>query len=220
MKKWNDLPDRSKEQLLDALATSMTCLSAWMDGVLSTPADSEDRTLLGEYRSAFKVYIFFMQWISKLCVREALSTSTSVSAVNAAATKGRRKKADGQWNWPEQCGKLVQSVARAMTLDMWAVFRPSKPDDALLVALVQFSTNCLSLASCVKKEENVAHASQILGRIALKYQKIDAVSAALVDLLNQFEHTASVVADIVTYSVSEFDDARLVRVHSSTLANI
>ena len=62
-------------QFLDALCTSMVCLSAWMDGVLGSEEGSDDRTLMGEYRSAYKIYIFVAQWIAKLSSREMGSGS-------------------------------------------------------------------------------------------------------------------------------------------------
>jgi condensin complex subunit 1 len=43
----------------------------------------------------------------------------------------------------------------------------------------------------------------------LRYQQLDAVSSALVDLLNQYEHTPVVVAEILRHSVAEWDDGRL-----------
>ncbi|KAI8101453.1 hypothetical protein M9435_001559 [Picochlorum sp. BPE23] len=218
IKEWHVLPGKARVQLLDALTTSIVCLSAWMDGVLSSPDDSEDRSLLGEYRSAYKVYIFLAQWIAKVSSREAMATSMNASALEAGKKGGgKRKKKDGDWDWQEQSGKLLKSVARCMALDLWKVFRPARPDDAVLVSLIQLSTNCLS---CVKDAEAVRHAGQILGLTGLRYQQLDAVSAAMVDLLNQYEHTPAMVAEMLRYSVSEWDDGRLAAAVIQEVASI
>ena len=52
---WGRLPGPSRVQFLDALSTSMVCLSAWMDGVLNSEEETDDerRLLMGEYRSAY-----------------------------------------------------------------------------------------------------------------------------------------------------------------------
>ncbi|WPT11640.1 Condensin complex subunit 1 [Picochlorum sp. SENEW3] len=218
IKEWHVLPGKARVQLLDALTTSIVCLSAWMDGVLSSPDDSEDRSLLGEYRSAYKVYIFLAQWIAKVSSREAMATSMNASALEAGKKGGgRRKKKDGDWDWQEQSGKLLKSVARCMALDLWKVFRPARPDDAVLVSLIQLSTNCLS---CAKDAEAVRHAGQILGLTGLRYQQLDAVSAAMVDLLSQYEHTPAMVAEMLRYSVSEWDDGRLAAAVIQEVASI
>ena len=219
IKEWQVLPGKARVQLLDALTTSIVCLSAWMDGVLSSPDDSEDKSLLGEYRSAYKVYIFLAQWIAKVSSREAMATS--MNALDAGKkTGGRRKKKDGDWDWQDQSGKLLKSVARCMALDLWKVFRPARPDDAVLVSLIQLSTNCLSCAACAKDAEAVMHAGQILGLTGLRYQQLDAVSAAMVDLLNQYEHTPAMVAEMLRYSVAEWDDGRLAAAVIQEIASI
>lgn len=221
IKEWHVLPGKARVQLLDALTTSIVCLSAWMDGVLSSPDDSEDRSLLGEYRSAYKVYIFLSQWIAKVSSREAMATSMNASALEAGKKGGgRRKKKDGDWDWQEQSGKLLKSVARCMALDLWKVFRPARPDDAVLVSLIQLSTSCLSCAACAKDAEAVRHAGQILGLTGLRYQQLDAVSAAMVDLLNQYEHSPAMVAEMLRYSVSEWDDGRLAAAVIQEVASI
>ena len=211
VKEWSVLPGQSRVQLLDALSTSMVCLSAWMDGVLSSPEDSEERSLMSDYRSAYKMYIFFSQWIAKVSTRETVAVATNMNQSDPQQGGGRRKKKAGpnEWSWSEQAMKLLKSVSRCMALDLWKVFRPSRPDDAVLVSLIQLSSHCMSSPLCVKDAHSVEHAGQIMGLTALRYQQIDAVAAALVDLLNQYEHTPAMVAEILRYSVAEWDDGRL-----------
>lgn len=203
------LPGQSRVQFLDALSTSMVCLSAWMDSILNSPEDSDDRSLLGEYRSAYKVYIFLMRWIAKISAREAVAVTTNINQADAQNNGRKKKKSHGEWDWSEQSAKLLKSVARCMSLDLWKVFRPARPDDTVLTALIQVSFDCLSCSSCSKDSETVTHGGQIMGLTALRYQQIDAVAAAMVDLLNQYEHTPSVIAEMLRYSVSEWDDGRL-----------
>ena len=205
---WGAMPGPSRVQFLDALCTSMVCLSAWMDGVLGSEEGSDGRTLMGEYRSAYKIYIFVAQWIAKLSSREAESGSGGV--LGEKPKRGKKKaSSSSQFDWPEQAAKLLKSVGRCMALDLWKVFRPNRPEDAVLVSLIHMSTNCLSIPSCTKDPESVLHGAQVLGLTALRYQKLDEVAAALVELLNQFEHTPTMVAEILRYSVAEWDDGRL-----------
>lgn len=202
---WGAMPGPSRVQFLDALCTSMVCLSAWMDGVLSSEEGSDDRTLMGEYRSAYKIYIFVAQWIAKLSSRE----TERGGALGEKHKRGKKKALSSQFDWPEQAAKLLKSVGRCMALDLWKVFRPNRPEDAVLISLIQLSTNILSLPSCAKDPESVLHGAQVLGLTALRYQKVDEVAAAVVELLNQYEHTPTMVAEILRYSIAEWDDGRL-----------
>ncbi len=216
---WARLPGPSRVQFLDALSTSMICLSAWMDGVLNSSSESDDRLLMPAYRSAYKIYIFVAQWIAKLSSREA----GAGGALAEKPKRGKKKGSNGaaQFDWPEQASKLLKSVGRCvMHVDLWAVFRPNRPDDAVLVSLIQLATDCLSLPSCAKDPESVLHGAQILGLTALRYQKVDEVAAAMVDLLNQYDHTPVMVAEMLRYSVAEWDDGRLAAMVIQELAAI
>lgn len=210
VREWHVLPGQSRTQFLDALSTSMVCLSAWMDSIINSPEGSDDRSLLGEYRSAYKIYIFMARWIAKVSSREAVAVATKMNQSESSQVQGRKKKkSEGGWDWSEQSVKLLKSVARCMALDLWKVFRPARPDDAVLVSLIQISSDCLSCSSCAKSADAVSHGGQILGLTALRYQQVDAVAAAMVDLLNQYEHTPSVIAEMLRYSIAEWDDGRL-----------
>lgn len=211
VKRWPSLPAQTRVQLVDAMATSMVCLSAWIDNVLSLPLDCEERNVLVHYRSAFKVYVFFMQWISRLAMREATSVPASGAAAMGGKGRGKKRSQQEGWSWAEQAVKIVKSVGQMASVDLWAVFRPARPDDSVLVSLTQLSVNCLSFPGCEKDGELVKHAGHVFGLMALKYQHLDSVSAALVDLITQFEHTPAAIAEIVRYSVAEWDDVRLVR---------
>ena len=205
VRSWGGLPGPSRVQFLDALYSSMVCLSSWMDSVLKSDEESDDRTLMGEYRSAYKIYIFVVQWISKLSSRER----GGGNGLGEKPKRGKKKATSSQFDWPEQAAKLLKAVGRCMALDLWKVFRPNRPDDAVLVSLIQFSVNCLSIPSCAKDPDSVLHGAQVLGLTALRYQKVDEVAGALVELLNQYEHTPTMVAEILRYSVAEWDDGRL-----------
>ena len=209
IKEWHLLPGQSRTQFVDALSTSMVCLSAWMDSILNSPEDSDDRLLLGDYRSAYKIYIFVARWIAKVSAREALAVTSKIQQTDGQVQGRRKKKTDGEWDWSEQSAKLLKAVARCISLDLWKVFRPARPDDAVLISLIQICSDCLSCSSCAKNGEAVNHGGQILGLTALRYQQVDAVAAALVDLLNQYDHTPSVVAEMLRYSIAEWDDGRL-----------
>ena len=161
--------------------------------------------------SRYKIYIFVAQWIAKLSSREAAMGGTLTGGLSSEKPKRGKKKSgnSAHFDWPEQATKLLKSVGRCMALDLWKVFRPNRPDDAVLVSLIQLATNCLSLPSCARDADSVLHGAQILGLTALRYQKVDEVAAAMVDLLNQYEHTPVMVAEMLRYSVAEWDDGRL-----------
>lgn len=200
-----------RRQLLDALCSSLTCLNAWIDRLITTPTDSSDRDAMIDYRSAFKVYLFFLQWIAKLAGREALAAATNANAA-AAPTKARsRNKAvdDGSWDWPIQFTKVMKAVGRALNTDLWALFRPNRPDQNTLVKLIQLAGAALENPAAAKDEELAGGAAHVLAVTAIKYQQLDAVSATLVDALNRFEHTPPLVAELLRYSVAQWDDGRL-----------
>ena len=206
-----------RRQLLDALCSSLTCLNAWIDRLMSTPADSQDRDALIDYRSAFKAYLFFLQWIAKIAAREAVTASTNANAAAAggAAAGGRargRKKAvdDGNWDWSVQFAKVMKTVGRALNTDLWALFRPSRPDPNTLLKLIQLAGAALETPAAAKDEELAGGAAHVLAVTAIKYQQLECVAATLVDALNRHEHTPPLVAELLKYSIAQWDDGRLV----------
>jgi hypothetical protein len=131
-----------RRQLLDALCSSLTCLNAWIDRLMSGPAESIDRDALAQHRSAFKAYLFFLHWTSTTAAREDAAAASQASSITTTATKGRgRKKAAGDamgdWDWATQFPKVMKAVGQALNTDLWALFRPNRPDENVLVKLIQ-----------------------------------------------------------------------------------
>ena len=208
-----------RRQLLDALCSSLTCLNAWIDRLMATPSDSAERDAMIDYRSAFKAYLFFLQWTAKIAGREATTAATNANAAAAAPKARSRKKAvdDGSWDWPVQFAKVMKAVGRALNTDLWALFRPNRPDQNTLVKLIQLAGAALENPAAAKDEELAGGAAHVLAVTAIKYQQLDAVAATLVDALNRFEHTPPLVAELLRYSVAQWDDGRLVRNHRNKL---
>ncbi len=138
-----------RRQLIDSLCSSLTCLNAWIDKLLATPVDQQDPDAVRQHRSAFKAYLFFLAWISGLAAREARDAAAAAPAPSAASQApsgrgGRKKKtaADGDgllagWDWAAQFPKVVKAVAQAMNTDLWALHRPSAPEEAMLIKATQ-----------------------------------------------------------------------------------
>lgn len=138
-----------RRQLIDSLCSSLTCLNAWIDKLLATPVDQQDPEAVRQHRSAFKAYLFFLAWISGLAAREARDAAAAAPAPSAASQApsgrgGRKKKAaadsDGLlvgWDWSAQFPKVVKAVAQAMNTDLWALHRPSAPEEAMLIKAMQ-----------------------------------------------------------------------------------
>jgi condensin complex subunit 1 len=143
-----------RRQLIDSLCSSLTCLNAWIDKLLTAPADPANATehadSVAQHRSAYKAYIFFLSWISGLAGREAAAAGAAQAA--AAATQaapaasgrggGRKKKAAADeliagWDWAAQFPKVVKAVAQALNTDLWALCRPSAPEEAMLIKATQ-----------------------------------------------------------------------------------
>lgn len=141
-----------RRQLIDSLCSSLTCLNAWIDKLLATPADQQDPEAVRQHRSAFKAYIFFLAWISGQAAREARDAAAAApapSASQAPSGRGRKKKAaaDGDgllagWDWAAQFPKVVKAVAQAMNTDLWALHRPSAPEEAMLIKATQLVRAC------------------------------------------------------------------------------
>jgi hypothetical protein len=134
-----------RRQLIDSLCSSLTCLNAWIDKLLTAPADSVDPDSVRHHRSAYKAYHFFLSWISTLAAREergaaAATASQPGASQPGAGGRGRKKKAAADvagWDWGAQFARVVKAVAQALNTDLWALFRPSAPDEALLIRAVQ-----------------------------------------------------------------------------------
>ena len=142
-----------RRQLLDSLCSSLTCLTAWIDRLLASPADAEQREAVILHRSAFKAYVFFLQWLAEQASRESRAAEAAQPAdslASSAAASGRgagrgRKKATPQevagWQWAEQFPKVVKSVAQALNADLRALFRPNRPEEGLMQKAIQLVSN-------------------------------------------------------------------------------
>ena len=165
-----------RRQLIDSLCSSLTCLNAWIDKLLATPVDQQDPEAVRQHRSAFKAYNFFLAWISGQAGREARDAAAAAPAPSGASQApsgrggGRKKKAaaDGEgllagWDWATQFPKVVKAVAQAMNTDLWALHRPSAPEEAMLIKATQLvSRSAPAVPSpgicCRQRHQAVLHA--------------------------------------------------------------
>jgi hypothetical protein len=208
------LAPRRRRQLLDALCSSLTCLNAWIDRLLAEPAEAQDRDALNQYRNAFKAYLFFLHWAAAAAAREGRDAAASAAPAPARARGGAaaaRKRAadDGTWDWPAQHAKVMKAVGASLNVDLWALFRPHRPDEGLLVKLMQLAGGALESPAAAKDEELAGGAAHVLAACALKYGQLESVASALVDALAKHEHTPPLVAELLRFSVAHYDDGRL-----------
>ncbi|KAL4434047.1 hypothetical protein ABPG75_000488 [Micractinium tetrahymenae] len=220
---WARVEGPKRRQLLDSLCSSLTCLNAWIDKLLAVPPDAQNPESVRQHRSAYKAYLFFLAWISGVASREAAAAAAPGGAGGDAASqlsqavgggRGRKKKAAASggvagWDWGAMFPKVVKAVAQAFNTDLWALFRPSGPEEAMLIKAIQLATSALEDPASLKCEEQAANAAHILAMAALKYQQLDNVTAALVDLLTKYEHTPVLVAGTLRYTIQQWDDGRL-----------
>lgn len=142
---WSAIEGRQRRQLLDSLCSSLTCLNAWTDKLLAQPAEAQEPEALRQHRSAFKAYLFFLAWASALAGREAREGATAAAQAAAASQAtsqrgGRKKKAAADavgWEWEAMHPKLVKAAAAALATDLWALFRPGRPEQTLMVRVTQ-----------------------------------------------------------------------------------
>ena len=130
LRAWGRLDGPQRRQLVDSLTSSLTCLTAWIDRLLAGPPDAVDREALITHRSAFKAYLFFLQWLAEVAAREAREaeaaseTASAATASTSTATGrgrgGRGKKAAAAgaggvagWDWSgQQFPKIVKNAAQ------------------------------------------------------------------------------------------------------------
>ncbi|GAB4818223.1 hypothetical protein N2152v2_005269 [Parachlorella kessleri] len=210
-----------RRQLVDSLCSSLTCLTAWIDRLLASPADTEQREAVILHRSAFKAYVFFLQWLAEQASREsraaeaaqpADSSASSAAASGRGGGRGRRKAAPQEvagWQWAEQFPKVVKSVAQALNADLRALFRPNRPEEGLMQKAIQLATAALESPAAAKDEHLAGNAAHILGVCALKYDQLEVVTSMLAELLAKYDHTPELVAELLRYSVATWDDTRL-----------
>lgn len=216
-RRFEDLPHHGhRSSLLDALCSSFACLVARIDKDL---ASCEEEAIVSQYRSAFKAYIFFLQWVSSKCIKESRQ---AVSESLPAATKGRGKKkiSANEWDWPLQFSKIVKVAGQALSIDLWTLFRPSRPDQTMLLKLIQLCSAALAMPEAVKDEELAGCAGHALAALAITYRQMDQVVAALVDAINSYEHTPALVADILRHSVAHWDDTTLATAVVADIASV
>ncbi|KAL4446838.1 hypothetical protein ABPG77_008082 [Micractinium sp. CCAP 211/92] len=220
---WARVEGPKRRQLIDSLCSSLTCLNAWIDKLLAVPPEAQNTDSVRQHRSAYKAYLFFLAWISGMAGREAAAAVPGSGGGDAASQlsqavgggRGRKKKAAAAsggvagWDWGATFPKVVKAVAQALNTDLWALFRPSGPEEAMLIKAIQLATSALEDPASVKCEEQAASAAHVLSVAALKYQQLDNVTAALVDLLTKYDHTPVLVAGTLRYTIQQWDDGRL-----------
>lgn len=146
---WPRVEGPKRRQLIDSLCSSLTCLNAWIDKLLAAPSDAQNADSVRQHRSAYKAYLFFLAWISGVAGREAATAAPGGSGEAASQLsqavgggRGRKKKvvASGGvagWDWGATFPKVVKAVAQAHNTDLWALFRPSGPEEAMLIKAIQ-----------------------------------------------------------------------------------
>jgi len=215
---WELIEGSKRRQLVDSLCSSLTCLNAWIDKLLSQPPDSVDKDSVVTHRSSFKAYIFFLQWLSSISSREAregqmASSMSAATSTSSGRGSGRKKKSASEaagWDWSSQLPKVMKSVSQAMSADLWALFRPARPDDAILARVTQLAAAAFAEPGSAKDPELAASASTVLAVCALRYGQMESVTSTMVELINVYEHTPPLVAELLRHSVTTFNDGRLV----------
>lgn len=259
LRAWPRLEGPQRRALLDALCSSLTCLTAWVDKLLSAPAMEQDREALATNRSAFKAYVFFLQWLAEAAARESRAAEAAAAPATSAASaatsgrgggRGRKKAAAVQevagWEWGAQFPKVVKAVAQALNADLRVLFRPNRPEQGLMTKAIQLvgrsvgsegkvgqqggrrcggsragvplaaaaapplapiwprgamrctpatplaaslptpqASAALELPATAKNEQMAGHAAHILCVCALRYDQLDVVASAVVELLNK-----------------------------------
>lgn len=148
---WARVEGPKRRQLIDSLCSSLTCLNAWIDKLLAVPPEAQNTDSVRQHRSAYKAYLFFLAWISGVAGREAAAAAPGSGGGDAASQlsqavgggRGRKKKAAAAsggvagWDWGATFPKVVKAVAQALNTDLWALFRPSGPEEAVLIKAIQ-----------------------------------------------------------------------------------
>lgn len=62
----------------------------------------------------------------------------------------------------------------------------------------------------MKSKVTKSAAFLIISTAVHKYQQLDTVTGALIDILNKYEHSATVLAELSEYANTNFNDSRLV----------
>lgn len=129
--------------------------------------------------------------------------------------RGRRRQINHHaiaWDWDSCRLQIVAAVAGVVSrLNLWALFRPAGPPEALLLRfshLGQWALREPLLARDAKSREAAFH---LLCATGLKYQQLDGMTAPLVNLLSDHEHLPPVFADLAAFAASTYEDTRLVR---------
>ncbi len=137
-----ELEGSHRRQLVEGLCSSLDSLITWIKRLLSAPPDSIDHATLMQHRSAFKVCIFLLYWATALFVNEEREAGSAAAALpGAAAAKGRGKRKTQQteldgWDLRSLFPKVMRTVAHAMSVNLAALFRPNRPEDAFLVKVI------------------------------------------------------------------------------------
>lgn len=142
-----------------------------------------------------------------------MASSMSAATSTSGRGGGRKKKSASEaagWDWSSQLPKVMKSVSQAMSADLWALFRPSRPDDAILARVALLAAAAFAEPGSAKDPELAASASTVLAVCALRYGQMESVTSTMVELINVYEHTPPLVAELLRHSVSTFNDGRLV----------
>jgi len=140
----------------------------------------------------------------------SMSAATSTSSGRGGGRKKKPASEAAGWDWSSQLPKIMKSVSQAMSADLWALFRPARPDDAILARVTQLAAAAFAEPGSAKDPELAASASTVLAVCALRYGQMESVTSTMVELINVYEHTPPLVAELLRHSVTTFNDGRLV----------
>lgn len=187
---------------MDSLVTLSTELLASKD------ASNED---LNVHKNAVKMYMFLLRWFLSSAKKSTSKTTTKKKASPTKGAKGGRgRKANKKdesgpsWETDNQKENILSAMIHVLEMDLSRLWKMTYPEDEFLnlfattaYSMLEDSTNtkCKPVKKCI---------FMLISLLAKKYNQGLGVVNSLINLLHQFEHLPSVIAELMEVMVNEY----------------
>ncbi|XP_031273895.1 condensin complex subunit 1 [Pistacia vera] len=202
------LSQSSKTNLVESLRSNLSVLLPNIDSLsrVSLGEDDESPVLerLTSHRNAFKIYTFFL--FSIILTEESNVSSNNNSKVTTTA---RKKQMVNSWNWESQRGRMLNSIANSLDINLALLFGSSDPDENYLSFVVKNTFSLFENAALLRDTDTKDALCRIIGACATKYHYTAQSCASILHLIHKYDFVVIHMVDAVVGAEKKYADGTL-----------
>ena len=180
--------------MFDVLVTGLSCLGVYIDSISSSSSSSE----LATARSALRMHVFLLRWLSSLAEKSSSEASGIEKAARPAKGKAKpRGRAAELWSWDSQRLKLLQTFRNILQANLQRLWSPSKPEENFVNLFLSVAFNALAIPACGKDKDTRACINNIILSCAGHLGQHVNAASHLMNALNHHEHATVAAAELL-----------------------